>query len=294
MTRSGLRGFGLLRFARNDEYSVLAMNKHTAEEIVRRATAAFNSGKPDEARQLCEQGLARQPGDPMLHHLLAAVLLSQGEIPSARGHVERSLATRPENAAAQLLAARIARAAKDFDGALSHLDRVIAIAPQREVFLEKARTLDQAGDRLAARGAWRAILKVVPNSAEAAARLGRMAWEDGDRAAAASLLESAVAGDAPAAVWFDLGLVRQDLRDYAGAATAYRKAIDLKPDYAEAVLNLGVVLQDSGDLDSAMRAYADAYRLRPQTFGTIAMALTSAPHGRLWLDEESLRRSLGG
>jgi hypothetical protein len=28
-------------------------------------------------------------------------------------------------------------------------------------------------------------------------------------------------------------------------------------------------------------------------FGTIAMALTSAPHGRLWLDEAALRAALG-
>ena len=62
--------------------------------------------------------------------------------------------------------------------------------------------------------------------------------------------------EAPASVWFDLGLVRQDLRDHEGAATAYRKALDKKPDYAEAALNLGIVLQESGDLDSAMRAYA--------------------------------------
>jgi tetratricopeptide (TPR) repeat protein len=82
------------------------------------------------------------------------------------------------------------------------------------------------------------------------------------------------------------------LRDHEGAIIAYRNAIELKPDYAEAALNLGVVLQDSGDLDGAMRAYAQAYRLRPQTFGTIAMALTSAPHGRLWLDEDALRRAL--
>src|ERR1700676_4357467 len=160
------------------------MTQHSAEDIVRRATAAFNSGKPDEARQLCEQGLARQPGDPMLHHLLAAVLFSQGEIPSARGHVERGLAKRPENAAAQLLAARIARAAKDFDGALSHLDRVIAIAPQREAFLEKARTLAQAGCRPPAAGAGRAFLEVFPENIEAAAWLGRRAGEDGDHAAA--------------------------------------------------------------------------------------------------------------
>src|ERR1700730_19106005 len=140
------------------------MNQPSAESIVRRATAAFNSGRPDEARQLCEKGLARAPGELMLHHLLASVLFSKNEIQPARKHVESSLARRPGNAAAHLLAARIARAARDFDGALSHLDRLIAIAPQREAFLEKARTLDQAGLRPAAAEAWQAILEVVPEN----------------------------------------------------------------------------------------------------------------------------------
>jgi tetratricopeptide (TPR) repeat protein len=270
------------------------MNKSTAEDVVRRAAAAFNSGQREQARHLCEEGLNRRPGDPMLHHLLAAVLFSNGEMQSARSHVETSLAMRPENAAAQLLAARIARAAKDFDSALLHLDRVIATAPQREAFLEKARTLDQAGLRPQAREAWRAILDAVPQNTEAAARLGRLAWEDGDHAKAAALLERAAAADAPASVWFDLGLVRQDLHDHQGAANAYREALATKPDHAEAALNLGIALQEAGDLDSAMGAYAEAYRLRPQMFGSIAMALTSAPHGRLWLDEAALRRTLGG
>jgi tetratricopeptide (TPR) repeat protein len=274
------------------------MSQNTAEDIVRRATAAFNSGQPDAARKLCEQGLSGRPGDPMLHHLLAAVLFSRTELEAARTHITASLSKRPDNAAAQLLAARIARAAGDFAGALSHLDLMIAIAPQRDAFLEKARTLDQASLHQAdlrpkAREAWRAILDVIPGHPEAAARLGQLAFEDGDLALAASMLERAVTGEAPPSVWFDLGLVRQDLRDHAGAVIAYRKAIELKPDYAEAALNLGVVLQDSGDLDGAMRAYAQAYRLRPQTFGTIAMALTSAPHGRLWLDEAALRHALG-
>lgn len=270
------------------------MNHPSAEDIVRRATAAFNAGQRDEARRLCERGLGRQPGDAMLSHLLAAVLFSQSETQRARSHIEASLAKRPDNAAAQWLAARIARATADFDGALSHLDRAIAITPQRELFIEKARTLDQAGHRPQAQAAWQAILKVVPHNAEAAARLGRLAWEDGDLAGASTLLERAAGSDdAPPSLWFDLGLVRQDLRDHDGAASAYRKAIEIKPEHAEAALNLGVVLQESGDLDGAMHAYAQAYRLRSQTFGTIAMALTSAPHGRLWLDAEALRRSLG-
>jgi tetratricopeptide (TPR) repeat protein len=264
------------------------------EDIVRRATTAFNAGRRDEARRLCEAGLIGSPGEPMMSHLLAAVLFASGETEAARGHIEKSLVKRPDNAAARLLAARLARGAGDFDRALSHLDRGIAIAPQREAFIEKARTFDQAGLRPQARQAWKAILDAVPDHVEAAARLGRLAWEDGETALAAKLLERATQTEVPASVWFDLGLVRQDLRDHAGAATAYRKAIALKGDHAEATFNLGVVLQESGRLDDAMRAYAQAYRLRPSSFGQIAMALTSASHGGLWLDEASLRRALEG
>ncbi len=228
----------------------------------------------------------------MLGHLLAAVLFSKGEVAAARAPIEASLAKRPDNAAALLLAARIARAGSDFNGALKYIDRAIALSPQRDVFVEKARTLDQAGLKPQAREAWRAILKIIPQHQEAAARLGRMAWEDGDHAEAVSLLERAASDDAPASVWFNLGLARQDLRDYAGSAEAYRRAIEIKPDHAEAALNLGVVLQERGDIDAAMQAYAQAYRIRPASFGLIAQALTSAPHGRLWLDETALRRSL--
>ncbi|UFZ07451.1 tetratricopeptide repeat protein [Bradyrhizobium ontarionense] len=262
------------------------------EDIVRRAAASFNAGRIDEARRLCEQELARAPGEPMFSHLLAAVLLSRQEIAAARFHVAASLARRPDNAAAQLLAARICRADKDYAAALDHVDRALALAPQREAFVEKARILDQAGDRAQARNAWQAILKVVPDHGEAAARLGRFAFEDGDLACAASYLEQATSGDAPASAWFDLGLVRQDQRDYSGAATAYRKALALNPDHAESALNLGIVLQESGDADAAMQFYQTAYRLRPQMFGSIAMALTSAAHGRLWLDEAALRLAL--
>jgi tetratricopeptide (TPR) repeat protein len=270
------------------------MTPHAPEDIVRRATAAFNAGRRADARKLCEEGLIGTPGEPMMSHLLAAVLFASGEVEAARGHVEASLAKRPDNAAARLLAARLARMARDFERALLHLDRAIAIAPQREAFVEKARTLDQAGLRPQARQAWSAILEVIPDNVEAAARLGRLAWEDGETALAAKLLERAAQTEAPASVWFDLGLARQDLRDYAGAAAAYRKATELKGDLAEATFNLGVVLQEAGLLDEAMRAYAQAYRLRPASFGNIAMALTSASHGGLWLDEASLRRALEG
>ncbi|XUM19609.1 tetratricopeptide repeat protein [Bradyrhizobium oligotrophicum S58] len=206
--------------------------------------------------------------------------------------IEASLARRPDHAAARLLAARIARVSKDFDGALAHVDRAIALSPRREAFIEKARILDQAGMAEQAQAAWQAILKVIPEHDEALARLGRLSWENGDFDTARTILEQAASPAAPASVWFDLGLVRQDVADLAGAAAAYRRALAIKPDHAEAALNLGIVLQESGDPDAAMQAYARAYRLRSQMFGAIAMALTSAPHGRLWIDPAALKRAL--
>lgn len=266
----------------------------SAEELVRRAAAAFNAGRPDEAATICERGLARFPREPMLEHLLAAVLFSKNDIAAARTHIEASLAKRPGNAAARLLAARIARADHAFEAALAHLDAAIALAPQRELFVEKARTLDLAGLKAQAREAWQAILKIIPQHQEAAARLGRLAWEDGDYAVAADLLARAATNDAPATIWFDLGVARQDLRDHDGAANAYRRALAIKPEHAEAALNLGIALLEGGAPDAAMGAFAQAYGLRPQLFGAIAMALTSASHGRLWLDEDELRRALRG
>ena len=46
-------------------------------------------------------------------------------------------------------------------------------------------------------------------------------------------------------------------------------------------------------MDAAMIAYGTAYKQKPATLGMIAMALTSAQTGRLWLDREALRHSLG-
>jgi tetratricopeptide (TPR) repeat protein len=260
-----------------------------ADDIVRHAVAAFNTGRHQDAEHLCQQGLAQQPREPTLNHLLAAMLFRRGELAAAQQRIVASLSVRPAHAAALLLAGRIARAEGDFAAALSHLKRA---GTSRDVMLETARTLDQAGTKSEAQAAWRAVLQSVPGHPEAMAGLGRLCWQDGKLPEAAALLEAAVAGDCPASTWFDLGVVRQDSGDHTRAAVAYRQALDKNPDYAEAAVNLGIALQDGGDVEAAMGAYRTAYRIRPASFGTIAMALTSAPNGRLWLNPEALREQL--
>jgi len=94
--------------------------------------------------------------------------------------------------------------------------------------------------------------------------------------------------------WFALGLARDDLQDREGAIVAYRRAVELRPVLPEAHVNLGLDLQHAGDLAAALNSYRRAFALRPDTFGRIAQALTSAKTGQLWLNTESLKKSLGG
>ncbi|BAI76551.1 TPR repeat protein (plasmid) [Azospirillum sp. B510] len=268
------------------------MRVATTEDQVRQIVADFNAGRFEQAISLCEAGLRRNRNDPILNHLFAAVLFAKGDAARAGAHIRTSLAAKADNAPGHLLAGRIARSCGDFERALFHLGRAAAMSPSLEILLEQARTVDAVGDRNRSIDAWRAVTRANPGLPEAAARLGRLLFEDGLLRDAAAVLEAVPAAGRTASLWFDLGLVKQDLRDLAGAADAYREALELQPGNAEAAVNLGIVLQDMRDIDGAVAAYQVAYGVQPETFGVIAMSLTSAPRGQLWLDRQALKRML--
>src|SRR5258706_14128440 len=111
------------------------MTDQAIRDQVRRAVAAFNAGRHDDAERLCLEGLRRRPRDAALNHLLAAVLFAKGDVKAARARVEASLAAKADNAPALLLAGRIARSEQDYAAALSHFERAAALAPGAEVLL---------------------------------------------------------------------------------------------------------------------------------------------------------------
>ena len=110
--------------------------------------------------------------------------------------------------------------------------------------------------------------------------------------AAHALSQAAALAPANDKAWFELALVRQDLRDFDGAAEALRQLLRVAPPRAEVEVNLGIVLQEAGRMDEAMEAYGRAYRLREDTFGRIAHALSTPSAGRLWLNLNDLHAAL--
>ena len=65
----------------------------------------------------------------------------------------------------------------------------------------------------------------------------------------------------------NMGNVHMDQGKLEKSTEAYIRAVSLKPDYAEAYNNMGVVLMDQGKLEEAIEAYKKALSLKPDYAG---------------------------
>lgn len=91
-----------------------------------------------------------------------------------------------------------------------------------------------------------------------------------------------------------IGNIRRESNDLAGGADAYRRALEIKPDYAWAHLELAICLQRGGEGEAALEHYRQAVRHNPKLYKTVLFAMVDQPQGRFWLDINALKRELLG
>ncbi|PYR04141.1 MAG: hypothetical protein DMG00_24545, partial [Acidobacteria bacterium] len=153
-------------------------------------------------------------------------------------------------------------------------------------------TAREAGDLDEARRAEEAAVAIAPSSPIAHNGAGLVAIDQHRPADAVREFERATALDPTnASYWTNLGNAKREVRDFAAAEQAYRRALDLdargsdaanglgvllveshrpaeavpwleravaaSPDFVEARLNLGIALQQSGQIDDAASVYRD-------------------------------------
>ncbi len=95
------------------------------------------------------------------------------------------------------------------------------------------------------------------------------------------------------AAWFNLGVTRMRAGNPAGAVDAYRSALRLKPDMAEAAINLGTALEAAGQTEAALGAWRAALppaALRQVLHNQLGRVLEN--QGKLGPAAEELRSSL--
>ena len=151
----------------------------------------------------------------------------------------------------------------------------------------------QAGRLPQAEAIYRQILQVVPNHPDALHLLGLIAHQAGKSEIAVELISKAIGVSASSQMFFNLGIALRAQGKLDAAIDCYRKALVLKPDYAEAHSNLGVALQEQGKLEDAVDSCRRALSLKPD-FANAHYNLGLALQDQGKLDEavESYRKAL--
>ena len=122
----------------------------------------------------------------------------------------------------------------------------------------------RAGRLSKARQAYRKILKLAPQHADALHMLGLLEHQSGDNATAIKLLNRAVAeGPASAELYTNLGSALQAGGNITESIAAFRQAIGINPGFALAHNNLGNALHAAGDIDAGLDAFRQAISIAP-------------------------------
>ncbi len=121
----------------------------------------------------------------------------------------------------------------------------------------------QAGRLAEAEARYQQVLAAEPSHADALHLLGVVSHQAGRSDLAVELIRLAIKQSGQPVFYLNLGTALKERRRPDEAVAAYRDAIRIKPDFAEAQFALGNVLIGQRRLDEAGAAYREAIRIKP-------------------------------
>ena len=120
------------------------------------------------------------------------------------------------------------------------------------------------GELSEAKGIYLKILRDAPNHPIALHLMGVIAYQNKENDVALDFIKKAlIIKPDYAEAHNNLGVIFKELKEIDKAITCYKRALTINNDYAEAHYNLGVVLKEIGKLDEAITSYKRALEHKP-------------------------------
>lgn len=177
---------------------------------------------------------------------------------------EQILSVQPSHAGALEALAQLREMSGDAHAALSAIEALAAKAPtpeaKAEQWMRAARLLETRGDKDSAIERYKLALDANPRDPSASAALRKAYAQRGDWQSVVGLVErelqTAESDLARARLWAELARVHHtQLTDPAKAETAAKKAVELDPSSADALMVLGDLAFDAGRMIEASKHY---------------------------------------
>ena len=244
---------------------LVALPQADADSFARYSELLLAQGRPEEGRQVLQDGLKRHPDSAYLHYRLGSYLASIRQYAEAVTELQRAASLAPRNSdvlvALSLAQARQgdAAAAAETAGRLYELDRTRSGSA-----LLYAVRLEATGKAREAERIYRQVLEREPRNTVALNNLAGLRAEARNFDEAEALARRAVAS-APgnAQVLDTLGWTLFRKGNVTEAATTLAKAVQLSPDLAVVHYHRGLVLERQGDRAGARKSLYRALDLEP-------------------------------
>jgi len=199
----------------------------TAEYHFALAQAYVAEGNPDRAIEEFKLTLMFDPNSPLVYARLATEYVKKGMLTDAMETCKEALQRDPNFLDARLMLAGLYSSAHELPAALAEYEKVLKIDPKHEeAAIYKSQTLSEAGKTI-----------------EAARFLNQFVKRNRDAALA----------------WYYLGRAEQNIEHTKEAISAYRKAMSLRPGFAQAGLALGFLYEEKGMNAEAITIYRSIY-----------------------------------
>jgi tetratricopeptide (TPR) repeat protein len=197
----------------------------------------------------------------------AAIALEEtGDIRNAARAYETLLARSESMPDAWLRLGTIRMKSEEFSGAAKCFEKCILLRPEWiEAAINLAIAYERQGQRQQAGEVLRNTLNHKPDSPELVRVLAALSLQQHEYDAALEYHRHLKdLGHPGAELPHNLGLLYQNQGDFAKAAAEYKDALEIKPDFPEALLNLGYVSDATGHTDAARENWVRALELKPE------------------------------
>jgi ATP-dependent Clp protease ATP-binding subunit ClpC len=240
---------------------VLALRPRSWEAHRERGRLLILTQRLEEAIAAFQLALRFEPGDAASSAGLAHALTDLGRVDEALAAYDRALKSAPDNVAVMTARADLLRKQQRLDEALEGFEAALTLDPHHvDSLVGRASTLAALDRFVDALPIWRRVLRIAPDHPVALRGLKRAERELEERGDDASDRKHR----AVARVHFDIGKSYLQQSRYADAILSFRRASEVRRDWAEPIFYAGIAHARAGDHRRALRAFEKALERDPQ------------------------------
>lgn len=257
------------------------------------AESLFRSGQPQPARGLCAAILRDDPRRAAAHTICGMLDEAEGKMTAAHEHYARAVELDPRDASARSSFAGLLIARGEFNAAAIQLDAALAVDERHAGALAQRAAWHAAQREYDAACVWyRRALAERNGDAGLWCNYGQALFFAGRLNDAREALDRVLEIDAENAPAYNaLGNVCAARGDAVAAEAAYRRAIAIQPQSAEAQLNLGNLLGRQRPA-AARQAYETALAIDPKFVEAHVRLATLLAEAQPQISQQHLRRAI--